>query len=158
MTVHTHDSSRFLWPPHQVCQIVCYVDPKELCQKWLCQSPSWPSCYGPVRKWSKWWCSMTNLKIYGLGHLIALTYSQTLSQGFYSKNFLPILGIIVVLLYARCLKIIRNVSWVSRKNHSLRWKSVTRRVNSNWTKIGGKCQNWKWWDVLVNFQTMWYVG
>ena len=35
-------------------------------------------------------------------------------------------------------------------------KSVTRQLNFNKTKIGGKYQNWnESWDILVNFQTMW---
>ena len=36
MTVHTPEV--VFSGHHQVCQIVSYVDPKELCQKWLCQS------------------------------------------------------------------------------------------------------------------------
>ena len=39
---------------------------------------------------------------------------------------------------------------------SLRSNNVTRQVNFNMTKIGGKCQNWKiQCGILSNFQTMW---
>ena len=40
------------------------------------------------------------------------------------------------------------------KTWSLRSNSVTRQVNFNRTKIGGKCQKFKC-DILSNFQTMW---
>ena len=91
---------------------------------------------------------MTNLKIYGLGHLIALTYSQTLSQGFYSKNFLPILGIIVVLLYARRTVFEnhrKSLIYIYNLSENKFVNSVTRQVNSNWTKnaINAKIGNAK---------------
>ena len=79
---------------------------------------------------------------------------------------------------SRCLKITEKVSfnitftfWVDKssvnrskmvnfgeflKTWSLRSNSVTRQVNFNRTKIGGKCQNSKiQMRHLGNFQTMW---
>ena len=42
------------------------------------------------------------------------------------------------------------------KTWSLRSNSVTRQVIFNRTKIGGKCQNWKFkCDILGDFQTLW---
>ena len=40
---------------------------------------------------------------------------------------------------------------------SLQSNSLNRQINLNWTKIGGKCQNFKIfkWDILGYFQTMW---
>mgnify|MGYP006903764383 CR=1 FL=1 len=70
-----YSRSRFLWPPPGMSNSLLRWPQRAMSKMALSKSSKGQSSYAaiPVRKWSKWWCSMTNLKIYGLGHLIAFT-------------------------------------------------------------------------------------